>query len=39
MNNEDMRILYNAILIVCWTALAIAFGKWYEERDERLKGE
>ena len=29
MSDEGMRIFYNAVLMACFTALAIAFGHWW----------
>jgi hypothetical protein len=28
MSDEGMRYVFNAIALVCYTALAIAFNKW-----------
>lgn len=29
MSNEGMRYLYNSLIVMCFTVLSIAFGKWW----------
>ena len=29
MNNDGRRLLYNAIVVICSTILAIAFDRWW----------
>ena len=29
MENDSSRLLYNAICLVCFTVLAVAFNKWW----------
>lgn len=29
MDNEGSRLLYNSLCLMCFTVLAVAFGKWW----------